>query len=39
MSWLKNFEDGNCPSPGILIEFLNYPELSLISFVNTIEKF
>jgi hypothetical protein len=37
--WRKNFEDGHCPSPGLsAAPYLEYPELSLISFVKPIEK-
>jgi hypothetical protein len=32
--WRKNFEDGNCPSPGLFAApYYEFPELSLISYV------
>jgi hypothetical protein len=39
----ENFEDGNCPSPGILLQprtynYSYFTELLLISFVKTTEK-
>jgi hypothetical protein len=38
--WRKNFEDGNCPSTGLFAApYLEFPELSLISYVNPIEKY
>jgi hypothetical protein len=39
--WRKNFEDGNCPSPGLFAApYLEYQdqELSLISYVKPIEN-
>jgi hypothetical protein len=40
MFWRKNFEDGNCPSLGLLAAlYLEFPELSLISYVKPIEKY
>jgi hypothetical protein len=36
----KNIEDGNCPSPGLFVApELEYPGLSLISYVKPIEKY
>jgi hypothetical protein len=40
--WLKNFEDGNCPSPGsglFAAPYIELPEFSLISCVKPIEKY
>jgi hypothetical protein len=38
--WWKNFEDGNCPSLGLFAApYLEFPELSLISYVKPIEKY
>jgi hypothetical protein len=38
--WRKNFEDTNSPSPGLFsAPDLEYPELSLISYVKPIEKY
>jgi hypothetical protein len=38
--WRKNFEDGNCPSPGLFAAlYLEFPELSLIFYVKPIEKY
>jgi hypothetical protein len=41
--WRKNYEDGNCPSLGLLqtrsYNFYYYPELLLISYVKPIEKY
>jgi hypothetical protein len=38
--WRKNFEDGNCPSPGLFAaQDLEFPELSLVSYENPIEKY
>jgi hypothetical protein len=35
-----NFEDGNCPSTGLFpAPDLEYPELSLVSYVKPIEKY
>jgi hypothetical protein len=40
--WRKIFEDEHCPSPGLFAIFaapyLGFPELSLISYVKSIEK-
>jgi hypothetical protein len=37
--WQNNFEDGHCPSPGLFAApELEYPGLSLISYVKPIEK-
>jgi hypothetical protein len=35
--WRNNFEDGNCPGL-FAAPYLELPELSLISYVNPIEK-
>jgi hypothetical protein len=36
----KNFEDGNCPSPGLFAApYIEFPQLSLISYVKLIEKY
>jgi hypothetical protein len=36
----ETFEDGNCPSPGLFeAPYLEFLELSLISFVKPIEKY
>jgi hypothetical protein len=38
--WRKIFKDGNGPSPGLFAApYLEFPELSLISFVKPIEKY
>jgi hypothetical protein len=38
--WRNNIEDGNCPSPGLFAApELEYPGLSLISYVKPIEKY
>jgi hypothetical protein len=38
--WQKIFEDGNCPNPVFFAApDLEYPELSLISYVKPIEKY
>jgi hypothetical protein len=38
--WRKNIEDGNCPSPGLFAApELEFPGLSLISYVKPIEKY
>jgi hypothetical protein len=38
--WRTNIEDGNCPSPGLFpAPKVEYPELSLISYVKQIEKY
>jgi hypothetical protein len=38
--WRKNFEDGNTPRPGLFAAlYLEFTELSLISYVKTIEKY
>jgi hypothetical protein len=38
--WRNNIEDGNCPSPGLFAApELEYPELSLISYVKPNEKY
>jgi hypothetical protein len=38
--WRKNFDDGNCPSSGLFAApYLEFPELSLICYVNPIEKY
>jgi hypothetical protein len=37
--WQKFFEDGNCPSPGLNAQYLEFPELSLISYAKPIEKY
>jgi hypothetical protein len=37
---LKMFENGDCPSPGLFAApHLEFLELSLISYVKTIEKY
>jgi hypothetical protein len=37
--WRINFEDRNCPRPGLFAAlYLEFPELILISNVNSIEK-
>jgi hypothetical protein len=36
--WLKNFEVGNCPSPGFVADpYLEFPERSVISHLKPIE--
>jgi hypothetical protein len=38
--WRKNFEDGNCPSLGLFAAlYLEFPDLSLISYVKPIVKY
>jgi hypothetical protein len=38
--WRTNFEDGNCPSPGLFAAtYFEFPELSFISYVKPIEKY
>jgi hypothetical protein len=38
--WRKNLEDGNSPSPGLFATpDLEYKELTLISYVQPIEKY
>jgi hypothetical protein len=38
--WWKNFEDRNCPSPGIFAApYLEFPELLLISNAKPIVKY
>jgi hypothetical protein len=38
--WRKSFEAGHCPSPGLFsAQYLEFPELSLISYVKPIEKY
>jgi hypothetical protein len=38
--WRKNFENGNTPSLGLFASpYLEFPELSLISYVKPIEKY
>jgi hypothetical protein len=39
--WWKNFDDEKCPSPGLFsaaYRYLEFPELSLISYVKPKEK-
>jgi hypothetical protein len=37
--WRENFEDGHFPSPGLFAAtYLEFPELSLISYVKPIDK-
>jgi hypothetical protein len=37
--WRTNFEDGHCPSSGLFAApYLEFPELSFISYVKPIEK-
>jgi hypothetical protein len=38
--WRNNLEDGNSPSPGLFsVQYLEFPELSLTSYVKPTEKY
>jgi hypothetical protein len=39
--WRKKFEDENCPSPRLSLQprIYEFPELSIISYVEPIEKY
>jgi hypothetical protein len=38
--WRKNFDDGNCPSSELFaVPYLEFPELSSISYVKPIEQY
>jgi hypothetical protein len=38
--WRKNFDDGNCPSLKLIAApYLEFPELSLISYVKPKERY